>query len=179
TASSVALGASPSPAVTNQPVTLFAAVNPNGGSAAGTVAFFAAGKPISGCSDEPVTSAQPTATCVTTFAAAAAPAELSATFTPASGSTVAGATGTAPLSVGRAATSTSVAVPSPTVAAGAQMTYTATVSSAYAGSVVPSGKVQFLDQGRPIAGCSSQTLAAAGGSTTATCRTASKVLGTH
>jgi hypothetical protein len=179
TPSSLALDVSPSPAVTNQPVTLFAAVNPNGGSADGTITFFATGQVIAGCASQTVTTAQPTATCVTAFRASAAPGPLSATFTPATGSNEAGATASTGLKVDRATTSATVSVPSPTTTPGATVTYTARISPAYQGDAVPTGTVQFRDQGEPIAGCASQALTATDGAATAACHAAPVLLGTH
>ncbi|MGH2870648.1 MAG: Ig-like domain repeat protein, partial [Solirubrobacteraceae bacterium] len=175
----VTLLASPSPAVTNQPITLFAAVNPKGGSLAGTVTFYATGHAISGCSGKPVSNADPTASCPATFTAASAPGGLSATFTPSGGSNVTGATGTTLLGVGRASTSATVTLPAPTVAPGANVTYTATVAPAWAGAAVPSGTVAFLDRGAAIAACANRPLIASGSGAYATCTTASSAAGTH
>jgi hypothetical protein len=175
----VTLVASPSPVVSNQPITLFAAVNSHGGSVAGAVTFYAAGHAISGCAGKAVSNADPTATCPTTFSAATAPIGLSATFTPSGSSNVTAGTGTTLLSVARASTSATVILPAPTVAAGAKVTYTATVTPAWAGAAVPSGTVSFLDRGAGIAACADRPLVASGSSAFATCTAASSSSGTH
>lgn len=175
----VTLVASPSSAVTNQPVTLFAAVNPHGGSVAGTVTFYAAGHAISGCSGKAVSNADPTATCPTTFTAATSPGGLTATFTPSGSSNVTAGTGVTLLFVDRASTSAAVILPAPTVAAGAKVTYTATVTPAWGGAAVPSGTVSFLDRGVAIAACAARPLVASGSSAFATCTAASSASGTH
>jgi adhesin/invasin len=175
----VTLVASPSSAVTNQPITLFAAVNPHGGSLAGTVTFYAADHAISGCSDKAVSNADPTATCPTTFTAATSPGGVTATFTPSGSSNVTAGTGATLLFVGRASTSAAVILPAPTVAAGAKVTYTAAVTPGWGGAAVPSGTVAFLDRGVAIAACADRPLVASGSSPYATCTASSSVSGTH
>jgi hypothetical protein len=80
-----ALRASPGSPVTNQVVPLVATVSTGGreASISGSVTFANLGGPIGGsCSNEPVSSASPTATCQVSFSADASPAQLTATFTP-------------------------------------------------------------------------------------------------
>jgi Bacterial Ig-like domain (group 3) len=88
-------------------------------------------------------------------------------------------TGATLLFVGRASTSAAVILPAPTVAAGAKVTYTATVTPAWGGAAVPSGTVSFLDRGVAIAACADRPLVASGSLAYATCTASSSVSGTH
>ena len=156
------LAASPTSSATNQPVTLTATVNDTSGSTtqSGTVAFSNKGVVIPGCASQPVSGSgtSATATCTTAFSADTSPESLTATFAGSSGSG-SSATGSAQsLTVNRASASTSVAASTVSPTVGANVTYTATVTPGYSGARVPSGAVQFLDAGKPIAGCTGQPL---------------------
>jgi hypothetical protein len=171
----------PSPASTNQKVTLTATVatNTNGSvTPSGTVAFAANGAPISGCTSQPVTASGSTgtATCQTSFSASSSPESLTATFTGASGAGQAGSSSSAQsLTVAKGSTQTKLAVSNASPAANASVTYTATVAPGVIGGASPSGTVQFLDGGSVIAGCDARPLTAG----TATCTVSYPSGGSH
>jgi trimeric autotransporter adhesin len=185
-----ALSASPSAASTNQPVTLTATVAQAAGSPDGTVEFDNGVEAIPGCAAQPVTAAATTgtATCTTTFDAADG-ADLTAAFTPSSAdagyapsdSTGDGATPPLTLTIGSDPTATALGVSAATVASGASVTFTATVSPADAGPAAPSGEVDFLDGTTPVAchGTTDGFLVAADGSDQATCTTTLTAAGAH
>lgn len=172
--SSVSLLALPAGPVTGQAVTLVATVTATSGSTppGGTVTFEDGGAPIGGCENVPVAtfSMSVNVTCQTTFSAARSPVALTAVFnsTPASG--IAGSS-SQPLSVGvgRTGTTTALDVSNPTISTGSSATYTATVSPASAGPFVPSGSVQFTQDGRVIGACANQSLTGGAGVAVATC----------
>ena len=173
----------PSSASTNQKVTLTATVttNTNGNVApSGTVAFSANGAPIAGCTSQPVSASGSTgtATCTTSFAAGSSPESLTAAFTGSSGSGQTGSTSTPQsLTVNKGATATRLAVSNQSPAAGAGVTYTATVTPSVTGASTPSGTVAFMDNGSPISSCPAQRLTT--GSSTATCAVSYSGGGAH
>jgi hypothetical protein len=180
TPTSITLAASPSAAATNQPVTLTATISPTADVGApsgtqGTVAFLNNGVQIPGCAAEPVSVSGTgfVATCTTTFT----PGEKSPTASYSGGpdylrpSTNASTT----LAVGLESTSTSIGASNPNAQAGAPVSLTAAVSPADAGPVVPTGTVEFKQDGAPISGCAGQPLTP---SATASCST-SFAAGTH
>jgi hypothetical protein len=152
-----ALSVPPSPATTNQPVTLTATVTPlNGGTPAGTVSFTNDGATISGCSAQPVstTGSTYTATCETTFAATQGSASLSATFTPSDSTSFSGSSSsTESLPVDRGSSTTELSTSSATPKTGQSITYTASVAAGTSGPAAPGGRVEFRDGGAPITGC--------------------------
>ncbi|MGZ6666048.1 MAG: Ig-like domain-containing protein [Solirubrobacteraceae bacterium] len=156
--SSTSLVASPATLVTNQTVSLFAAVSATG-SPSGTITFENGGAPIARCIAEPIGPSNPSATCQTSFAASTSPAHVTAVFTPNTASTVSGSSGGVVLPVARDATSVALTIPA-TVTSGHDATFSATVSppSDRRGPVVPSGAVQFLDNGGAIPFCAAQPL---------------------
>ena len=166
TTSTTALVVSPQSTVTNQTETMVATVTSGVGSVSpsGTLAFLNGGSPISGCDPVPVSPTGQTVTvvCQTTFAASVA--QLSAVFTPTPGAAVAGS-GSAvdALSVGRDSTVTSLFVPSPIVA-GEPTTFIAQVSppAVRPGPLQPTGRIEFLNGGKPIAGCLAQPIGPTG-----------------
>jgi len=157
--SNLSLDAFPSVVVTNGSVTLLAAVTASPGFPSGTVTFASGGRPIAGCVGEPITPSTPAATCTTSFAASSSPELVTADFTPNSASGVAGAAGSATVTVGPDSTSTSLDVSNST-GVGVSTTYTATVQLPVgrSGPVEPSGTVEFLDGGQPIGSCLNQPL---------------------
>ncbi|MBV9002064.1 MAG: Ig-like domain repeat protein [Solirubrobacterales bacterium] len=157
--------------VVNQAVTLIAAVTSSDSAVppSGAVTFWDGGAAIAGCANAPVQN--DVATCQTSFAASTA--LITAVFSPNAADLDDSSSPTLRLTVGAAATSTSVAV-SPTVAVGAGTTYTATVQ-APAGSLRPTGTVEFLDGGQAIASCRSQPLT----NGSATCGVTYNVAGGH
>jgi len=172
--------ASPRSAVTNQPVTLIATVTSivsTNTAPSGTVTFENGGAPIAGCANMAVTPTGQSATvaCATSFAASTA--SLTAVFLPAAGSILAGSVSSVE-TVLVASDSTSITLDvSPKVNIGASTTYTATLTPppARPGPVEPTGSVEFLDGGQPIAPCASQPLTNGG----ATCTLRYSSLGAH
>ncbi|HET6864635.1 MAG TPA: Ig-like domain repeat protein [Solirubrobacteraceae bacterium] len=163
--------ATPSAPVTNQSVTLIATVTAGTSSTAlwGTVTFENAGAAIGGCANMPAVPSGRSATvaCSTSFAASTA--QLSAVFTPASGSILKNSSspGTS-LTVGPDTTSTTLDAAS-SVTVGASTTYTAAVAPGpHSGPVQPTGSVEFLDNGTPIGPCASQPLSGGGANCTVT-----------
>jgi hypothetical protein len=161
--SNLSLDAFPSSAVTNQSVTLLAAVTSSPGFPSGTVTFSNGGRAIAGCVAEPIAPATPAATCTTSFAASTSPDFVTADFTPDAASGVANSTGSTTVTVGPDSTSTSLDA-SKTTGVGASTTYTATVQPPVgrSGPVEPTGTVEFLDGGQPIGSCLSQPLSGGG-----------------
>jgi hypothetical protein len=169
TTSTTALTVSPQPSVTNQTVTLTGTVTAGPGSVgpSGTITFLNGGASISGCNGVPVSPAGQAVTiaCQTTFPSSAP--QLSARFTPNQGSAVAGSSSPVDvLQVSRDSTVTSLYVPNPIVA-GEPATLIAQVSppAVRPGPLEPTGTVEFLAGGQPIAGCLAQPI----GPTGATC----------
>jgi hypothetical protein len=168
-----ALLASPTNAVTNQGVTLIATVTSGSSSSTalwGAVTFANGGATIGGCANLPVKPSGQSATvaCSTSFAASRV--QLTATFTPTAGSVLKGSASPADgMTVGPDSTSTSLQVSS-TVNVGAGTTYTASVvpPTERLGPVQPTGSIQFLDAGQPIAACASQPLSAGAASCSVT-----------
>jgi hypothetical protein len=161
--------------VTNQATTLVATIASSSGSTppAGTVTFLNAGAPIGGCANLPVTASNPSVnvTCHAGFSAATSPQQLTAVFYPGAGSGLTGSSSLGVgLSVGRDHSSTALVVPDRTVGIGTWAAYTATVTPKDLGAYQPSGSVQFLDNGKPIANCKRLTLRRTRAATSAQCR---------
>ncbi len=172
---------SPSSPLTNQVVTLSATVTASSGTATptGTMAFFDSTGPIAGCGSQPLsgTGTSPTATCQTSYAAASSPEQLSASYTPTSGSNFQSSrtTGRTTLAIGQDGTASALSVSSAAPNVGDSVAYTAMVSPADPGPVQPSGSVAFLDGGSAIPGCGAQPLS--GGQ--ATCTVSYSSAGSH
>jgi Bacterial Ig-like domain (group 3) len=169
TTSSVSFGAAPTSPVTNQGVTLVATVTSQAaaGEPSGTVVFLDGGKPISGCVATATGTAQTvTVLCQTSFPAESA--QLTAVFTPAAGSVVLGSTSPVTTLPVRQDAATISLDASPLVQVHASTTYTATVApkTVPAGPITPSGSVQFLDGGKPIAACAAQPVNGGGATCT-------------
>jgi hypothetical protein len=174
----ITLLATPSAPVTNQSVTVIATVTAGTSSTAlwGTVTFENGGAAIGGCASMPAVPSGRSATvaCSTSFAASTA--QLSAEFTPASGSILKGSSspGTG-LVVGPDTSSTTLNAAS-SVTVGASTTYVAAVAPGpHPGPVQPTGSVEFLDGSTPIDSCGNQTLA----SGVAMCTVSYAAAGTH
>ena len=177
--STTSLVASPTPAVTNQSVTLIATVTSSVGAAppSGAIAFEDGGRPISGCADAPIapTGQSVTVVCVKSFTPETA--EFTAVFTPSAGTIVTGSTSpTDKVVVSRDSSSTTLDVSNP-VNVGVSTTYTATVAppATRPGPVEPTGSVEFLDNGQPIDSCLSQALT----DDSATCTVTYQTTGQH
>jgi hypothetical protein len=149
--------------VTNQAVTLIATVTSGARSGTalwGAVTFEGGGAAIAGCVSLPVTPTGQTAivACSTSFAVSTA--QLTATFTPTTGSVLKGSVSPPDsITIGPDSTSTWLDVSS-SVNVGAGTTYTASVAppAARQGPLEPTGSVEFLDGGQPISSCSSRPL---------------------
>ncbi len=168
-ATSTELLATPSAAVTNQRVTLIATVTAGTSSTAlwGTVTFENGGAAIGGCANMPATPSGRSATvaCSTSFAASSA--QLSAVFTPASGSILKGSSSPGTSLVIAPDTSSTTLRTASSVTVGASTTYTAAVDPASnQGPLQPTGSVEFLDGSTPIAPCASQPLSGGAASCT-------------
>ena len=177
--SSIALVVAPGTAVTNQTVTLAATVTSGSGNAgpAGSVIFSDGGVPIAGCSNRNVSSsAQSVATiCQASFGAGTH--QLAVSYQPGAGSLVGASTSALQaLIVGKVSTSISLAV-TKQVAVRKRATFVATVvpPAGNSGPTEPTGSIEFLDHGRPIAGCRNRSLKKAG----ATCMVKYATVGSH
>jgi hypothetical protein len=163
---------------TNQTVTLVATVSSNSGNGNphGSLSFFNGSNAVPGCANKGVNGGLATTiVCQTSFGAGQA--QISAAYVPDPASLVAGSTSdTTSVDVGKGPTSILLAV-TPRVAPSGRATYVATlgVPLANAGSVLPSGSIDFLDGGQPIAGCANQVLS----SLTATCSVSYASAGEH
>jgi hypothetical protein len=179
TSSSVALSSSVRSAVANQKVTLTATVTSTDPTASpsGTVTFLNGSTAISGCGNEPIapSTQSVTTTCDTSFSAQSA--TLSAVFAPDSSSVVLGSTSpTAVLAVGKSSSATSIRA-AKQVRAGTRVTYAAVVAvpGGRGGPARASGKVAFLDGGRPISACAGRPFTRL----VATCATRYTFAGSH
>jgi adhesin/invasin len=183
-ASAASLLAVPSAAVTNQLVTLFAIVTATGSLSApsGTITFEQNGTPIAGCINKPVLSRVDQqlsqSTCQVSFNASTSPEQLAAVFTSRSAN-IADSRATATVTVGRGQPVTSLDVSNSTVGIGANAMFAAHLTSINGGPVAPSGWVEFLDAGQPIAACAHRPLTVGVASSTATCRLTYKSAGSH
>ena len=169
--SSTMLSVLPGGLVTNQSAMLTASVIASSGTPAGTVEFQNDGVAIPGCSAQPMTEA--TAVCSTEFSAAGSPEQLTAVFHPGPGvNPKESVSNTEDVTVGKGSTITTLHATAP---AGDSVTYTANVTPGITGASSPSGSVEFLDGGTPIASCASQTLTGGG----ASCQVSYASPGTH
>jgi hypothetical protein len=167
--------------VTNQPVTLTATITASSGTpSGGTVEFDNNEGIIAGCDTQPLSwnGTTGTATCQTSFAADASPESPFALFNPTNASVQPSDDGVQ-LLIGPDGTATAVAASNALPTAGQSVTYTATVTPSEAGPLEPSGTVQFLDRGAPIAGCGAQSLTAGAAGSTATCTVNYAAAGSH
>jgi hypothetical protein len=160
--SATSLVVSPSGALTNQTVTLVATISSSSGRAnpSGSITFYNGFGPISGCTNMGVQSAAQSATVVCRSFFAAGTARLTAVYRASAGLPLgASASPLTTLNVGRDPTSTSLAV-TKQIVRGKSATYTATVGLpvSNSGPLGPTGKVEFLDHGRPIPACLSRPL---------------------
>ena len=183
-ASTTGLTVVPGSVVTNQSVTMIAtvtAITP-ATSPSGAVVFYAGTTPIGSCGIAGfVASGQlGVVICQAKFAAHTLPTRLTAAFKPKIGSNVA-ASASAPVSitVRRASSSSTLTTSAASLNVGGTVTYTSVVKPGVAGPTLPSGPVQFLDRGKPIAACAGAQLAAGGQDSIATCRVTYRKIGTH
>jgi Bacterial Ig-like domain (group 3)/Invasin, domain 3 len=168
-----------SPVVTNQVVTLVAAITSAAGSPSGTITFAANGAAVPGCVAERIAAGRRFALCQSSFSVSTSPEQLTAIFTPDSLSTVAGSAGVFALTVGPDATSTSVSASRSSVTVGGSVTYTAVVSPTHPGPNPPSGVVQFEDRGEAIRSCANQPVQSVSGVLAATCSVRYGKAGVH
>jgi hypothetical protein len=176
----IALLSSPAAAVTNQVVTLIATVTSSSSSSTalwGTVTFDDGAAAIRGCVNVAVTPSGQSATvaCSTSFAASTA--QLTAVFTPTAGSVLKGSASPSDTLMVAADTTTTSLAATASVSVGSSTTFTASVAppAARLGPVDPTGSVEFLDGGQPIASCAGQTLSAG----QATCTVTYTAAGAH
>jgi len=171
--------------VVGQPFAYTAAVTgPAGTTTApnGSIEFFDNTVPIAGCTNLPLNGG--VATCPDLSAVPTTGDDITATYTPGSGSSFAASATTAALVQPVALASTSVTVglspsspSSPTV--GQQVTYSATVSPVAPGSGTPSGAVTFYDGTSPLGCGSNGTVTLSSPSSTATCPVMFSAAGAH
>jgi hypothetical protein len=148
----------------------------------GAVTFENSGVPVAGCSAvraQPLPTTQPIsqAVCQTSFSASSSSEQLTAAFV-SSTSTIANSSAALAVSVARSGTTTSLDVSNPSNNLASTATYTATVTPAVPGAIVPSGTVEFSDNGKPIAACAS-ALTGQGSSAIATCSSTYTLAGSH
>jgi hypothetical protein len=152
------LSVSPSEPVTNQRVTLAATVESSGEHPKGTVEFKNGDRPIESCAFAPLTGTG-TATCTTAFAANDSPAQLSALYVPQAGMDLQGSvSATDDLAIDPAPTTTTLSASESTISVDGTDTFTASVHPTITGSNVPSGSVEFFDEGTPLTACMTQPL---------------------
>ncbi|MDQ6820163.1 MAG: Ig-like domain-containing protein [Actinomycetota bacterium] len=173
-ASTTTVVASPSSVSTNQSVALVASVS-SPAAVFGTIDFFAGLVPIPGCTGLPA----PSAVCQTSFAASSSPVTVVAVYTASLASSSAGSSAATTVPVAKDSSSTSVSASSPTATVDAAATFVASVAPAHLGGRAPTGSVQFEQGGKPLASCSSVTLQAAVGPSTATCTVVYQSPGSH
>jgi len=177
--SSITLAVAPSTAVTNQTVTLAATVTSGSGNAgpAGSVTFLNGGIPIAGCNNQNVNSSNQSVATICQASFGAGTQHLAVSYQPGAGSLVGASTSAVQtLVVGKVSTSISLAV-TKQIAVLKRATFVATVvpPSGNSGPTEPSGSIEFLDHGRPIAGCRSRSLKKAA----ATCVVKYRTVGSH
>lgn len=163
---------------TNQGVALVATVSSNSGNANphGSLTFFNGSNAVPGCANKAVNGGL-TVTIVCQASFGAGQPQISAAYVADPTALVAGSTSdTTSIDIGKGPTSISLAV-TPKVAPRGRATYVATlgVPLSNTGSVQPSGTIDFLDGGQPIAGCANQALT----SLTATCTVRYASAGQH
>ena len=173
---SVSVASSQNPSVFGQSITLTATIAvtaPGAGTPTGTVSFLDGGNTIAGCSNVAISGGQ--AQCVTAALGAG-----NHTITAQYGgdgnfNTSTGSLTGNPQVVNKANTSVNLTSSLNPSALGQSVTFTATISVIAPGAGTPTGTVQFLDGGNPIAGCTS--VAISGGQ--AQCSTAALTAGNH
>lgn len=84
-----------------------------------------------------------------------------------------------PASSGKRATTTTLQVSPASPHVGEVVSYTATVTPKSMGASVPSGAITFLDEDKPVPGCTTQTLVPGTASSTASCQLNYSASGTH
>jgi hypothetical protein len=174
--SSTTLLASKTALVTNETVTLFAAVSSAIGSPSGTITFNNNGVPISRCQRMSITPSSAAATCQTSFAASTSTKQINAAFTPDPTSVVPGSSAAVTVTVKPDSSSVSLDVAAK-VPVGQRTTYISVVRppTSRPGPVMPSGSVEFIDRGKPILSCLRQAVV----NGRATCTVTHRALGTH
>ena len=177
--SSITLVVAPGAAVTNQTVTLAATVTSGSGNAGpvGSVTFSNGAVPIAGCTNQNVSSNSQSVATICQASFAAGTQQLAVSYQPGAGSIVAPSTSAVQtLVVGKVSTSISLAV-TKQVAVLKRATYVATVvpPAGNSGPTEPTGSIEFLDRGRPIAGCRNRSLKKAA----ATCVVEYATVGSH
>lgn len=163
------IASSANPSMTGQQVTYTATVTVSpAGSPTGTVEFFDAGVPISGCAAQSLTQsgAAYTATCQQTYSASGGSHTISAEFL-GDGTYPASTSVTITQVVNRSATSTNLTSDINPSVTGQNTLLTATVTASSPGSGTPTGNVEFVDGATSLCGGASGV--AVNGSGVATC----------
>ncbi len=167
-----AVSSSANPSVLGQLVTFtatIAAVSPGAGAPSGSVNFKDGGSTITGCGLQTVGGAGPyTATCTTSALSVATHSTITAVYsgdTHFSGSTSSNFTQT----VNKASTATTLTSATNPSVTGQATLLTGTVSVSAPGGGTPSGNIEFLDGGTPIAACGGASGQPVAGGGAATC----------
>ena len=181
-ATTTSLGSSVNPSVTGQSVTFTATATttaPGTGTPTGNIEFRQGGTPIAACGGATgvAVNGSGTATCAVTFGAAGT-SSITATYL---GDTNYATSTSSPVSqvVNKASTTTTLASSVNPSVTGQQVTFTATVATTAPGSGTPTGKIEFLQGGNPIAACGGASGVAVNGSGTATCAVTYNASGTY
>jgi hypothetical protein len=179
TTTAASLAVLPTNPVTNQQATLVATVTSGSANAhpSGSLTFLDGGRAIPGCANRALQAPAQSATFICQSSFAAGLSQLTVAYSPAAGTFVEGsASAVVTLNVGRDVTSTSLAV-TKQIGRGQRATYAATLvlPLSDSGPLEPTGAIEFLDHGQPIAGCQAQLLSRL----VATCVTSYRSLGAH
>jgi Bacterial Ig-like domain (group 3) len=177
---------SPDHPAVNQPVTVTVTVDALYGTPAGTVTVYLDGDELPGCVSLPVQSSGSTglATCQTSFGAAGGEQPIGSEFDSSNTQTASSSSVNPPdllpqvVSVAPAPSSATLSASATRVAEGANVTYTATVAAGYTGQTQPTGIVEFLRDGKPIAACDHQPLTHQSTAPAAQCKTSFAATGT-
>jgi hypothetical protein len=176
--SSLSLIVFPGAPMTNQTVTMVATISSSSGNAnpSGSLTFFDGDRALGGCPQNAFQSSGQSVTLICQSSFPAGIRRLSAVYAPAAGMLVAGSASQLTLGVGRDSTSVALAV-TKQVSRSRRAVYSATVvlPASNSGPIQPSGSVEFLDRGRPIAGCLKRPLRRL----TASCAVRYRALGRH
>ena len=182
TATTTSLGSSVNPSVTGQSVTFTATatpVAPGSGTPTGNIEFLQAGVPVAACGGATgvAVNGSGTATCAVAFNATGS-YNMTATYL---GDTnyVTSTSSVVAQVVNKAATTTTLGSSVNPSVTGQSVTFTGTVAASAPGSGTPTGNIEFLQAGVPVAACGGATGVAVNGSGVATCAVAFSATGTY
>ena len=171
-ATTTTLASAPNPSTFGTSVSFTATVN--GSSPTGSVNFKDAATSISGCSAIALAGSGNSRTAVCATAALAAGAHSVVATYSGDAANAGSNSSTLAQTVNKAGTTTAIGSSLSPSTAGANVTFTATVSG-----VSPAGGVNFLDGAASIGGCAALALSGSGNIRTATCTTSSLTAATH